>query len=323
MHIPDGYLSPKTCAVFYAVAIPLWYVGAKRVQRDLKMKQLPLLALGAAFSFVVMLFNIPIPGGSTGHMTGSVILSIALGPWASFIALSLTLALQAFLFADGGITTFGANTFNMAFLMSFIGYYVYRIISSGNATPVRRAVAAGVAGYLALTASAFAAGVELGIQPIIAAGADGHALYAPYPLAVTIPAMLVPHLLFFSVIEGVGGALVVSYVSKVGDNILKPDAGRHTWRPLLVFVIVLIILTPLGLMASGGGLIEWSRAEIISIFGYMPSGMESVSSVWKGVVPNYGGVEGVSGKLKYILSAAVGSALVMTIIYLWGRTWRK
>ena len=64
MHIPDGYLSPKTCAVFYAGMLPLWYLASRRVERTLKVKELPLLSLCAAFTFVVMMFNIPVPGGS-------------------------------------------------------------------------------------------------------------------------------------------------------------------------------------------------------------------------------------------------------------------
>ena len=33
-----------------------------------------LLALSAAFSFVIMMFNLPIPGGSTGHAVGGAII---------------------------------------------------------------------------------------------------------------------------------------------------------------------------------------------------------------------------------------------------------
>src|SRR3990170_1071269 len=131
MHIPDGYLSPATCVVFYAVMAPVWYYASKRAERELRLKQLPLLALGAAFTFVIMMFNIPIPGGSSGHMVGAVVVAIALGPWAGVVALSLTLTLQAFLFGDGGLTALAANAFNMAFVMSFSGYYVYRVISAG------------------------------------------------------------------------------------------------------------------------------------------------------------------------------------------------
>ena len=79
MHIPDGYLSPATCAVLYAGAAPFWYV-ARRVKRQLHTRLVPVLSLVAAFSFVIMMFNIPLPGGTTGHAVG-VGLAVALrGP---------------------------------------------------------------------------------------------------------------------------------------------------------------------------------------------------------------------------------------------------
>ena len=30
MHIPDGYLSPSTCALLYGIAIPFWYTALSR-----------------------------------------------------------------------------------------------------------------------------------------------------------------------------------------------------------------------------------------------------------------------------------------------------
>ncbi len=34
MHIPDGYLSPSTCAGLYAAAAPFWYVALRRLNND-------------------------------------------------------------------------------------------------------------------------------------------------------------------------------------------------------------------------------------------------------------------------------------------------
>jgi len=98
MHIPDGYLSPKTCGVLYAAMATIWYLAARKVQKTLHAKQIPLLALSAAFTFVIMMFNIPIPGGSTGHMVGGVIVACVLGPWAAVISISTALVIQALLF---------------------------------------------------------------------------------------------------------------------------------------------------------------------------------------------------------------------------------
>ena len=72
MHIPDGYLSPQTYLPAFAVMIPVWAYASKQVSRNLRSRQIPLLALGAAFSFVIMMFNVPIPGGTTGHAAPAV-----------------------------------------------------------------------------------------------------------------------------------------------------------------------------------------------------------------------------------------------------------
>src|SRR4030067_2935683 len=98
MHIPEGYLSPKTCGILYAAMAPIWYLAARKVQKTLHAKQIPLLALSAAFTFVIMMFNIPIPGGSTRHMVGGVVAACVLGPWAAVVAVSISLTISALLF---------------------------------------------------------------------------------------------------------------------------------------------------------------------------------------------------------------------------------
>lgn len=322
MHIPDGYLSPATCAVFYAAVAPLCYIASRKVERSLKLKQLPFLALGAAFTFVIMMFNIPIPGGSTGHILGTVVVAIALGPWAASVAVSLTLALQAFFFADGGLTTLAANCFNMAFLMSFTGYSAYRLLTAGDAGPGRRFFASAFAAYAGVNVAALAVAIELGIQPIIASE-GGRALYAPYPLSISIPAMMLPHLFFFGVVEATGTALAVSYVRKMNEKLIHPE---QSLKPLWAILIGFAILTPLGLLASGTPWGEWGREEIIGMVGYLPAGMERLGDGWRGLLPGYGmpGVEGFGGEaLFYTLSALGGSVLVVLAVYLWGRLWRR
>jgi cobalt/nickel transport system permease protein len=222
MHIPDGYLGPPTCGVFYAVMLPIWTIASKVVKKNLKSKQVPLLAIGAAFSFVLMMFNVPIPGGSTGHAVGGVLIAILLGPWAACISLTVVLVVQALLFGDGGITALGANCFNMAFVIPFVGYYVYRTISYKSLViSNRRVIAAGVAGYVGINVAALMAGIELGLQPLLHHTASGQALYCPYGLKVAVPAMLGGHLLIFGWVEAIVTALVVKYLQKQSPELLE------------------------------------------------------------------------------------------------------
>src|SRR4051794_34058779 len=149
MHIPDGYLSPSTCAALYALATAGWYTALRKVKRMLVARTIPLISVFAAFSFVVMMFNIPLPGGTTGHAVGVAIAAIVLGPWASIMAISVALAIQALLFGDGGITTLGANCFNMAIMGSLVAYGVYKLIAGASDLHARkRVVAAAIAGYV-------------------------------------------------------------------------------------------------------------------------------------------------------------------------------
>jgi len=221
MHIPDGYLGPVTCGVFYAVMLPIWTVASKIVKKTLQARQVPMLAIGAAFSFVIMMFNVPIPGGTTGHAVGGVLVAILLGPWAACIAITVALVVQALLFGDGGITAIGANCFNMAFVLPFVGYYVYRLVSAGTTDGSgRRVIAAGIGAYVGICAAAACAGVEFGLQPLLHHTASGQALYCPYGLRVAISTMLGEHMLVFGWVEVIVTALVVKYLQKQSPELL-------------------------------------------------------------------------------------------------------
>ena len=195
MHIPDGYLSPSTCATFYVAATPFWYVALRRVKTLLSGQTVPLLAVFAAFSFVVMMFNLPLPGGTTGHAVGMAMGAIVLGPEVAILAVSMALLIQALFFGDGGITAYGANCFNMAIVGSIVANMVYRVVAGQSALRSKRRVMAGaIAGYTAINAAAFCAAVEFGVQPLWFRDAAGVPLYAPYPLHIAIPAMMIGHL---------------------------------------------------------------------------------------------------------------------------------
>jgi len=201
--------------------LPIWAIASKIVRKTLQVKQVPLLAISAAFSFVIMMLNIPIPGGTTGHAVGAVLVAILLGPWAACIAITVALVIQALLFGDGGITAIGANCFNLALVMPFAGYYIYKAIGYKAAPGSKRlVVAAGVAGYLGLNIAAGLAGLEFGLQPLLEHTANGQALYCPYGLDVALPVMLGEHLLIFGWVEAIVTALVIKYLQKNSPELL-------------------------------------------------------------------------------------------------------
>jgi len=360
MHIPDGYLSPSTCAVMYAGSAPFWYVALRRLKRWLSTRLIPLLSVFAAFSFLVMMFNLPLPGGTTGHALGVSIAAIILGPWASILAISIALLIQALFFGDGGITTLGANCFNMAIVGSLVAYCVYRLLA--RRAPIsssRRVVAAALAGYAAINAAAFCAALEFGIQPLLFKDPSGAPLYAPYPLSIAIPAMMIGHLTFAGLAESILSGGMVAYFQRANPSLLEltaPGAVRSeeesrqvarqgawgTLRPLWIALALLLVLTPLGILAGGAAWGEWgvrdfsqaeARQRITQASGnlapptHVPQGLERLSSLWTAPFPQYAPSFVRRPAFGYLLSAMFGSGIIilafLTVNALWARGGRR
>jgi cobalt/nickel transport system permease protein len=324
MHIPDGYLSPSTCAVFYAASAPFWYTALTRAKRALRTRTVPLLGLFSAFCFVIMMFNLPIPGGTTAHAVGMGMASIVLGPWVSILAICMALLIQALFFGDGGITAFGANCFNMAIAGSLAAYAVYRLVA--RKAPIvsrRRVIAAALAGYAGINAAAFCAAVEFGVQPLLFHNAAGAPLYAPYPLSISIPAMMVAHLTFAGFAELVIAAGMVSYLQRADPELLRytaPDAPeaddkrrssapRSSGNPRTLWAALglALVLTPLGILAAGTAWGEWSPQEFIH---GAPAGLQHLSSFWNAPVAGYAPSLIGNPYLGYFASAVAGVVLI-------------
>jgi cobalt/nickel transport system permease protein len=343
VHIPDGYLSPQTCAVMYGAAAPFWLVAARRVRRVVKTRSVPLLALGAAYCFLVMMFNVPVPDGTTAHAVGAVLVAVLLGPWAAVIAVSVALAIQALFFGDGGVLAFGANCFNMAVVMPLVGYALYRAIAGRVAlTSPRRALAAGVGAYVGINAAALCAAIEFGLQPDLfykTTANGGHVpLYAPYHLSQTIPTMLGAHLLVAGVVEFVLTVGVIAYLQRANLPILRinhpgvPDAagerigddGRDVARSprlrgILIGLGALVALVPLGLLASGGAFGEDSPSNLdLRKYGLdaVPTGLQKYSDFWSSaLLPGYDVKHGSQPNLGYYASAIIGTVVIVGVVF--------
>lgn len=342
MHIPDGYLSPATCALTYAISLPFWYVALARVKRRLHTRMVPLLAVFSAFSFVIMMFNLPLPGGTTGHAVGMAVAAIVLGPWASMVAISIALLIQAVFFGDGGITTFGANCFNMAVVGSLVAYGSYALIAGKCALDSpRRVVAAALAGYLSINVAALLTAIEFGLQPMFFNDASGAPLYAPYPLSIAVPAMMVGHLTFAGLAELVISGGLVAYLQRANPDLLGLRSAKaatvSVWRStraLWYWLAGLMIASPIGLLAAGTAWGEWGaadfasaevRQEMLNASGgvappqSVPAGLEKLSSLWSAPIPDY--VPGFlhDHNVGYVVSAVLGVGLIVLLLLLVAR----
>lgn len=319
MHIPDNYLSPSTCAVMGTIMIPLWRRAIKNIKKEISKKRMPLLGIGAAFSFLIMMFNIPLPGGTTGHAVGATLVAILLGPDAACISVTIALLLQALLFGDGGILSFGANSFNMAFIMSYTGYYIYKFLRDRFKARKGELISIFFAAYVAINISALFAAIEFGLQPLLFKDANGMPLYSPYPLYISIPAMLLPHLLVAGVLEGLITVGVYKFIKNASPGMIYENESIKM-KPIVSIIIGLIILSPIGLLATGTAWGEWSSSEIKAVsiggrtLGYVPKGIKEGFDLG-GFMPHYS-IKGIPAVMGYIMSACAGAAILMIVFKL-------
>lgn len=224
MHIPDGYLSPQTAVPFLVVMVPVWGVAVKKVKETLKKRDIPILSIGAAFSFTIMLFNLPL-AGTSAHAVGAVLLAILLGPWAACLGVSVALIIQAFIFGDGGILAIGANCFNMGFVMPMVGFYVYRVVKGkADEFSSRALLAAAIGSYVGLNTAALCTALEFGSQYSLFRTADGTPLYFMYPLKVTVTAIMSAHLLLAGPVEALVTAMGLRFVGSTYPRVLSKAA---------------------------------------------------------------------------------------------------
>ena len=311
MHIPDNYLSPASCAVLAVAAAPVVGLSITKVKAQLKEnKELaPMLGIAASLSFLLMMFNVPIPGGTTAHAVGGVLLSILIGPYAASLALTVALLLQALLFGDGGILALGANIFNMAIAMPFVGYAVYHFFRKQN----HETAGVLVGSYVGINVAAFLTAIELGIQPIIATQ-GGEPLYNPYGLAVTIPAMMVTHLTIAGAVEVFFTYVIYRFVKQVAPQELYTSTSVNTTsfvKKIRYVLIALVVLSPLGLLAEGTAFGEWSADELAEMMNNVPAGIENGFS-FEALFSDYT-IPGTNIAVGYILSA-ITALLVFYIL---------
>lgn len=318
MHIPDNYLSPSTCAVMGTIMLPIWKHCITKVKKEISKKKLPTLGVCAAFSFLVMMFNLPAPGGTTAHAVGAVLIALILGPYAATIAVTIALLLQALFFGDGGILAFGANSFNMAFVIPFVGYNIFKFFKGRVKSSKGEYIGAFLGSYIGLVAGAACAAIELGIQPLLFKDNLGYPLYFPYPLKVSITAMVSIHLLI-GIVEGLITVGVYAYVKKVSPEVIQTDGyiksqeknKKIKAKYFIIPMIVMIILTPLGLLAPGTAWAEWGSDQLKSLVGFIPKGI-SKGIQYNAIASDYGfnGINEVGG---YILSAIIGVSILILV----------
>lgn len=297
-----------------AATVPAWGYAISKVKKNITKDKMPLLGIFAAFSFVAMMFNIPLPGGTTGHAVGGTLIAILLGPEAACLAVSVTLIIQALLFGDGGILSIGANCFNMAFVLPFVGYSVYNLIARKSENKTVKLLGAGLGAYLGINAASLCAAIEFGVQPYLFKASDGSALYCPYGLNVSIPSMMIGHLTIFGLAEVIFTVAVLAFVQGTSPEIMKNQPQTKKGNTFIgVLLAVLICASPLGLLATGTAWGEWGAEEFEDMISYIPQGLANGPfSSFEALCPDYS-IGALPEWIAYILSAVIGIGIAIIL----------
>jgi cobalt/nickel transport system permease protein len=189
MHIPDGFLSAPVYLAGYAVSGAVCAVAVARANRNLGEKEVPLLGMTAAFIFAAQMLNYPVAPGTSGHFLGATLAAILLGPLNSCLVMTIVLLIQCLGFGDGGLTTFGANLFNMGVVGAIGGWACFRALQFMLPRNRRGFLAAAAgASWVAVVAASACCAVELAWsgRPVVMSWLVGvHALIGVGEAAIT------------------------------------------------------------------------------------------------------------------------------------------
>ncbi len=202
MHIPDGFIAPQVYLPAYAAAAAAWWWAARGLRESLDHEQIPRLAVLTALAYALGLIMVPIPGGTSGHALGVALLALIFGPRLAFLAYSLVLLLQALLFGAGGITALPVNALAIGLVGALVAIWTFRLLKGFGETPAVLA-----AGWLSVVVSSVLVALVLGVQPAIAHKPDGSPLFFPFGPEITLPALVLPHLII-----GAGEAVLTLFV---------------------------------------------------------------------------------------------------------------
>ena len=214
MHIPDGFIDLPTSATVGAIAAAGIALSLSGARKSLDEKSAPLAGLTATFIFAVQMLNFPVAAGTSGHLLGGALAAVLVGPYAATLALSVVLLMQAFLFADGGLSALGLNIFNMSLLGVWVGYGTFllcrKVLKKTKASVV---LAAALAAFLSVPAAAIGFVIQYAI--------GGNSTYS---VTTVLTAMVSTHVLI-----GIGEAVITGMaISAVLAS--RPDLV-YGWKP--------------------------------------------------------------------------------------------
>lgn len=311
MHMADALLSPAVSGGMYLCSAGVMAYSIGKLRREDCSRRIPVMGVMGSFVFAAQMVNFTIPGtGSSGHLSGAMLLSAVLGPQMAFLTMSAVLLIQCLLFADGGLMALGANIWNMAFYGCFVGgYVIWRLMTRGGINRRRIFLSSLLGSVLSISMGAFSVVLETTASGITS-----------LPFAAFCGVMLPIHLLI-AVVEGVVTAAVLSFLYEARPSLLQGNENAASERLSLPMVSAVILAAS---MVTGGLLsllassypdgLEWSMQAILGSTELESSSalagiMEGIQSA-AAVLPDYSlpGSEGIMGTA---LSGILGGIAVL------------
>ena len=300
MHIPDGFVDAKTAVAASALAVVGLGYALHQVRRELPLRRVPLLGLGAAFVFAAQMVNFPVFGGTSGHLVGGALIAALLGAPAAVVVMTTVLIAQCFLFADGGVTALGTNIFNMALVAPVVGAAVYRCVCRILSGLRGQVAAVAFAGWCSTVAASLGCAGQLAWSGTVA-------------WSVAFPAMTGVHMLI-GIGEGAISALVFYAVAKsrpeLTTNAPAQPARSFVGYGLLVAIGIALFVAPFACPWPDG--LEAVAAKL----GFEHVAKESMAAPMTNyVMPGVGSV-GVATALAGIVGALVAFVLAVVLSFL-------
>lgn len=295
MHIPDGFLEPKVWVPLTAVSTGAIAIASRKVSKEMDEKKVPLMGVLAAFVFAAQMVNFPIGGGTSGHLTGGVLISAIVGPYAAILIMSTILILQALLFQDGGITALGANIFNMGIIGAGLGFITLNVLHkiTGNFK-----LSIFMSSWLCVVLAASSAAVQLSLSGVV-------------PLTVSLPAMAGVH-----AIIGIGeGAITIAALELVGKvnreavYAMQAEIGgvkkKTVWIWLTAAVAVAVFFAPFASRFPDG------LEKVAERLGFIQRETSKISSP----MPDYH-IPGLSGGVSTSMAGVAGVLIAFALAYM-------
>jgi cobalt/nickel transport system permease protein len=319
MHMANELLSVPVATGTLAVAAGGLGLICRKVSQVVSSDKLPLMGVLGAFVFAAQMVNFQLPAmpGTSGHMVGSVLLSIILGPHLAAVVISSVVIVQCLIFQDGGLLALGCNIINMGLVPCYIGYFLYRVVTAGQSSSLRTYIGAMLACLIALEVGAILVPVEASLSGVLAV-----------PFSTFLITMVGVHFLV-GLVEGLITVAVLAYLQQVRPDLVLealPGKVRLSRKTVLATLLVFTVVAAAGLSLLASEMpdgLEWSYAErpdqpdfkpIVSNENSTVAAVDQLQSKYT-PLPDYS-VRGSKAAGWTSFAGVVGSALTMAVIWI-------